>query len=131
MKIAVASDGGTAVSRHFGRSKCFIVFDVEDGKILGTQVRVDTFSRHAEGECEAERGPHTNGVQVEHADMVACLRDCHIVLCRGMGWRAAEELVRLGINPMVIQGELSPEEAVQHYIDGKLTPAHGFCRCHK
>ncbi len=131
MKVAVASQDGITVSQHFGRSKCFIVFDVENGEILDSQVRADTFSVHAAGECEAERGLGSNGAKVEHTDMVKTLQDCHVVLCRGMGWRAAEELVRRGINPMVIRGELSPQEAVQHYLDGKLTPAHGFCRCHK
>ena len=131
MKVAVASQDGVSISAHFGCSSCFLVFDVEGGKICDEHVISDAFEGHAEGECEAERGMHNNGSTVDHADMVAALEGCQVVLCHGMGWRAAEELVRTGINPMVIQGELSPREAVQHYIDGKLTPAHGFCRCHK
>ena len=34
MKIAVASIDGVSISRHFGRSRCFIVFDVENGEIV-------------------------------------------------------------------------------------------------
>ena len=29
MKIAVASVDGVSISHHFGRSQCFIVFDVD------------------------------------------------------------------------------------------------------
>ncbi len=119
------------MARHFGRSTCFIVFDVEDRRIMSAQVRADTFRVHTDGECEAERGSRNNGFKVEYTDMVATLHDCQVVLCRGMGWHAAEELVRSGINPMVIQGGLSPREAVEHYLDGKLIPGHGFCRSHK
>ena len=60
--------------------------------------------------------------------MVDAIQDCQVVLCRGMGWRAAQELVRRGINPLVIQDELTPRQAVQKYLAGELTPAQGFCR---
>ena len=38
MKIAVASADGTTLSPHFGRSTCFIVFDTNDGKVIGKEV---------------------------------------------------------------------------------------------
>ncbi len=131
MKVAVASQDGVTISEHFGRSACFIVFDVDEGRLTGTQLRSGTFCGHLHGDCEVQRSDRHNGSHVDHADLVRAIFDCQVVLCRGMGWRAAEELVRNGINPMVIQGELSPQDAVQHYINGTLNPADGFCRCHK
>jgi hypothetical protein len=30
----------------------------------------------------------------------------------------------------VIEGEVTPQEAVGQFVAGKLKPASGFCRCH-
>jgi predicted Fe-Mo cluster-binding NifX family protein len=32
VKIAIASMDGVSISPHFGRSSCFIVFEVENGR---------------------------------------------------------------------------------------------------
>ena len=67
----------------------------------------------------------------DHGEVIALIQDCRAVLCRGMGWRIAEELVRRGINPLVIAGDLSPRAAVEHYLAGTLKAAPGFCRRQK
>ena len=59
------------------------------------------------------------------------LRDCEVILCYGMGWRAAEELKQNGIQAFVVQGEVTPEQAVREYLTGNLDVAGGFCRCHE
>ncbi len=91
--------------------------------------RAQVFPAHVEGHCEAEQAFH--GLSHHHGDVIAVLEDCQVVLCRGMGWRAATELVHHGINPLVIVGELSPRVAVEHYLAGTLQPASGFCRRQK
>jgi predicted Fe-Mo cluster-binding NifX family protein len=129
MKIAVASSNGTNISPHFGRSSCFLIFDVVDGKIVGKEVRSNTFTAHGRGECRGEQ-PHDHGVH-SHASIVEALRDCNAVLCYGMGWRAAEALGREGIAPFVLGEECTPERAVTLFLDGKLAPASNeLCRCH-
>ena len=129
MKIAVASTDGVEVSPHFGRSSCFVVFAVSNGKISGKDVRQNTYSGFAKGQCEQgtgqEHGEH------DHADIVRALRDCDVVLCRGMGWRAAEELKANGLEPFVFDGDLSAEGAALAYLAGTLKSAGGFCRCHE
>ena len=126
MKVAVASQDGVSISDHFGRSSCFLVFVVVAGEIQGSADRRDAFVPHHESACETLRCQ--NGTGLDYQEMVAALHGCHVVLCRGMGVRAAGELVLGGINPLVISDELSPIEAVRRYIDGRLTPAAGFCR---
>ncbi len=126
MKIAVASQDGVSVSDHFGRSTCFIVFDVSAGEIQGLEMRRDSFVPHSESDCE--RIQRSDAVGHNYREMIAALEGCQVVLCRGMGWHAASELVRSGINPLVIQDELSPRDAVLKYIAGALKPAAGFCR---
>lgn len=126
MKIAVASEDGLSISRHFGRSRCFMIFEVADRQIVDRSVRANSFTAHARGECQEETHHHHG-----HGELVAALKDCEVVLCRGMGWRAAEELKQQGIQAFVLNVELSPEEAVHAYLAGKVEPANGFCRCHE
>ena len=95
MNIAVASDDGVSISEHFGRSRCFVVFDVEGSEIRDEIVRQNTFTAHARGECHGGQNDHSRSLS--HADIVMALRDCQAVLCYGMGWRAAEELGKHGI----------------------------------
>lgn len=128
MKVAVPTEDGTSISQHFGRSKRFFVFDIDDGKVVGRCVRENTFTAHAKGEChEGHDDNHAHG----HGEIVEALRDCEAVLCYGMGWRAAEALREGGIRAFVLQQEMSPEEAVGRYILDDLPPAGDFCRCHE
>jgi predicted Fe-Mo cluster-binding NifX family protein len=130
MKIAVASSDGASVSQHLGRSACFIVYEVIGQKVAGHEVRQNTFTAFAKGDCHGhEQGHHDQ--PHSHASMIDALRDCDVLLCQGMGWRAAEELQRCGIQPVVFSDELAPEEAVLGYLAGSLNVSGGFCRCHE
>ncbi len=132
MKIAVASSDGAAISSHFGQSRCFIVFDVADGKVAGREVRANTFTAHAKGECTGSAdGAHHHDHAHSHAEVVAALEGCDAVLCGGMGWRAAEDLKAAGIRPLVVADGYTPETAVRAFLDGTLQVAAGFCRCHE
>ena len=129
MKIAVASADGVSVSQHFGRSQCFIVFDVADGMVTSHEVRDNTYTAHAKGECKG--GEHHHDQPHSHADIVAALHDCQVVLCGGMGWRAAEDLQANGIRPIMVDPTLTPKQAVQDFLTDKLKGGSGFCRCHQ
>lgn len=126
MKIAVASEDGVSISHHFGRSRCFMVFEVEDEQIVGRSLRDNTFTAHARGECqEGVEHNHHHG----HGAIVEALKDCEAVLCYGMGWRAAEELKQNSIAAFIVSDEMSPEEAASKYLTGDLGTAESFCRC--
>ena len=43
MKVAVPTVDGTSISQHFGRSKSFFVFDIDDGKVVGRPARAASF----------------------------------------------------------------------------------------
>ena len=129
MKIAVATVDGVSISHHFGRSQCFIVFDVNGDEVGDSTVRPNTYTAHAKGECDGEHGHHDQ--PHSHSSIVAALKDCEAVLCYGMGWRAAEDLNNNGIKPFVIEGEVTPLDAVQQFVAGNLKPASGFCNCHQ
>jgi predicted Fe-Mo cluster-binding NifX family protein len=126
VKIAVASEDGVSISHHFGRSRSFMVFEVEDKQVVGRTVRDNTFTAHARGECqEGVEHNHHHG----HGAIVEALKDCQAVLCYGMGWRAAEELKQNGIQAFLVPSEMSPEDAVSKHLTGDLGAAGGFCRC--
>jgi predicted Fe-Mo cluster-binding NifX family protein len=131
MKIAVASTDGVLISQHFGRSKCFIIFEAADGKVTGREVRDNTYTPHALGQCHEGEGEQHHDQPHSHADVIAALHDCQVLLCGGMGWRAAEDLKSNGIQALVIRLPTTPEQAVQRYLDGTLKAASGFCRCHE
>ena len=128
MKIAVASSDGTNISPHFGRSSHFLIFNIEEGKIVGKEMRSNTFTAHARGECHGEGG-QGHGTQ-SHTSIVEALSDCTAVLCYGMGSRAAEALLREGIQPCVLGERCTPEDAVALFVEGKLQADNqAFCRC--
>jgi predicted Fe-Mo cluster-binding NifX family protein len=131
VKIAVASTDGVSISPHFGRSRSFIVFDVAEGKIARREIRDNTHTAFVQGKCQEGAGHHHHAQPHSHADIVNALSDCQVVLCYGMGWRAAEDLKRAGIQPFVLDAEASAEEAVRAFLDGKVKPGGAFCRCHE
>lgn len=128
MKIAVASSDGTNISPHFGRSSHFLIFNIEDGKIIGKEVRGNSFTAHAGGECHGEEG-QGHGAR-SHGTIVEALSDCTAVLCYGMGGRAREALLRGGIQPYVLGEICTPEDAIALFFEGKLQAENqGFCQC--
>lgn len=133
MKIAVASMDGTTISGHFGRSSCFIIFETDGKGITGKEIRQNTFTAHAQGECTGEeRHEHTHEhAHHSHSAIVEALHDCDAVLCYGMGWRAAQDLAANGIKAYVLESESTPDEAVMQFLSGSLKAAGSFCRCHE
>jgi predicted Fe-Mo cluster-binding NifX family protein len=121
MKVAVASSDGTNISPHFGRSSHFLIFNIEEGKIAGKEVRNNTFTAHGRGQCGSEQ--HGGHGMHDHASVVEALSDCQAVLCYGMGRRAAEALAGGGIQVFMLGEECTPERAVSLYLEGKLAPA--------
>ena len=127
MKIAVATTDGVSLSQHFGQSKGFVVFEVDGLTVRDREFRTNDNTPHNEGICNhggQQRG--TDG----HASILDILRDCTVMLCGGMGAGAAQSMTANGINPVIIPGAHSADDALAIYMSGNLpvTPA-GFCNC--
>ncbi len=137
MKIGIATYNGKMISKHFGRSKFFVIFDIEDGKVVNKEIRENTFTAHARGEHGESGHEHRHQHQHRpgmghhsHTGIVNALKDCDAVLCYGMGWRAAEDLKANGIKACILTDECTMDEAVQAYIEGRITESEEFfCRC--
>lgn len=130
MKIAVPSLDGSQVSPHFGRSAHFLVFDIEDGKVAGKEVRPNPFACHSGGGCHGEG--HHGDEEAGHGSMAATLRDCSAVLCYGMGAGAAGALNQAGVRTYQLGKPCTAEDAVALFLEGKLLHlADGPCQCHR
>ena len=125
MKIAAVSEDGTTISQHFGRAPLYVVVTVEDGKIVSKETRAKTghhtFAAYPHPDlAPGERHGYDSGSQARHESMAEAISDCQVLLAGGMGWGAYESMQSYNIKPIVTDVK-SIDEAVQLYLDGKLT----------
>ncbi len=127
MKIAAVSEDGVTISQHFGRAPFYVIVTVEDGKIVARERRDKMGHAQFAGESHAESthgaDPRGHGfgadAQSRHARMAAAIADCQVLLARGMGAGAYQNMEDAGIRP-VVTNIASIDEAVQAYLAGAL-----------
>ena len=113
MKIAIASDDGRTITRHFGRTKGFVIVDVEADRNFKTEFIPNTFTHHAtEGHAHGQHG-HS------HAGILKALDGCGVVISRGMGRRLYEDLEHAGKQAFITSAE-DVEQAINLYLAGTL-----------
>jgi predicted Fe-Mo cluster-binding NifX family protein len=125
MKIAAVSEDGVTISQHFGRAPFYIVVTVEEGQIVSREQRDKLGHAHFAGEPHAEeQDPRGHGfdpaAQNRHAQMAAAIADCEVLLARGMGAGAYENMKQAGIRP-VVTDIATIDEAVSAYLSGQIT----------
>ena len=113
MKIAVVSDDRKTIASHFGRTRGFEIFGIEDGKIGDREYRPNTFTGHARGFEGADHAVD------RHGPILAALADCKVVISHGMGRRIYDDLKQADIE-VFITDETDVEKAVELYIAGEL-----------
>ena len=110
MKVAIVTDDGRTVSRHFGRAAHYAVLTVESGAIVARELR-DKFSPHAMAATVAHADvpgrPHGTdpASEARHDQMAAAIADCDYLICGGMGMGAYERMAANGIRPVVTEIE--------------------------
>jgi predicted Fe-Mo cluster-binding NifX family protein len=111
MKIAVASNNNKNVSGHLGRCKGFIVYLIEDDKILSKEYRENTFTHHqVHGPSEEhQHGNHS------HNALVNGLKDCSVLIFNSGGWRVIDDLKSNNIYPFLTD-ETDADNAVDKYL---------------
>jgi predicted Fe-Mo cluster-binding NifX family protein len=124
MKIAVISDDGKTISQHFGMASLYVVYTVENGKVVNKETRPKMGHQHfAAGEAhshkEGEKHGYDADAQSKHGMMAQPLSDCQVLLAGGMGWGAFDSMKSFNVEPIIT--EVSDiEQAVKLYIEGKL-----------
>ena len=107
MKIAVASDNKITISNHFGRALGFVIFEINDKRIIGEIYR-ENVGKHS-GECGS----------CDHGTMIKNIKDCEVVISYGMGRRIYADLIKNNIQP-VVTDEKTVNEAVNKFINNEL-----------
>lgn len=128
MRIAVPTDDGMSISEHFGRSAAFLIFEVEGEAIRTCAMTANGGCHtHAAGDCAQDTGGNERD---SHTAIVSTLTGSDVVICAGMGRRAAEALKSAGIREIVLTEAGPAAETVHAYLEGRLIPkTDGFCGC--
>lgn len=109
-KIAVTYDNGE-VFQHFGRTECFKVYEVEDGKVTSSEVV------SSNGEGHGALAGLLDGLNVD------------VLICGGIGGGAQSALMEAGIE-ICSGAEGDTDKAVEDYLNGTLTSAGVTCNHH-
>ena len=110
MKIAVTYDNGN-VFQHFGRTEQFKVYEVEDSKVVSSEV----ISSGGTG----------------HGALAGLLagQDVDVLICGGIGGGAQEALAEAGVE-LCAGAEGNTDEAVEAYLRGELVSTGANCDHH-
>jgi predicted Fe-Mo cluster-binding NifX family protein len=103
-RIAIATTDGISVCDHLARSSAFLILEVQDGAITSGTFR--------------SRPTDTCG---NHAGFVEMLAGANAVICGGIGQSAADVLTAHGIEPLVLGGPHSINDAVNGFLAGNLS----------
>jgi predicted Fe-Mo cluster-binding NifX family protein len=124
MKIAAITDDGNTISQHFGRAPYYLVVTVENGQIVGRELRDKlghTYFVNQPHEEEQPGQPHGMGSAAhnKHLQMAEAIAECEALLCGGMGMGAYQSMVARGIKPVVTDIR-DIDRAVMAYVEGKI-----------
>jgi predicted Fe-Mo cluster-binding NifX family protein len=124
VKIAIATNDGETVSRHFGRARSYLVATVRYGKVVAQELRPkaghDDFGGRGNGTHEVGRPRgYGHGATDKHRAMTDPIRDCNVLIAGGMGQGAWEAVHAIGIEP-VMTDERDVSRAIERFIRGDL-----------
>jgi len=125
MKIAAVTDDGISISQHFGRARYYEVLTVENGVVVSSERREKTghhtFAGNESGHNPGQNERHgfDSNAQNKHRSMAETIKDCQIILARGMGEGAYTNMQEYGIKPIVTDIE-NIDKAVQAVISDTI-----------
>jgi len=104
MKIAIGSDNKKLIrKKHFGESRFYIVFEIENNEILSREIREN---------ITYEGDEHGHG---QSGEVMKLLSDCSVFMARSMGKKSMQNISKKGIKCIISYIE-DIEEAVKAYI---------------
>ena len=130
-KIAVAQMNETEVSKHFGRSRYFGIYTVSESGVEGPEMRMNTFTHHAQGGHERRHDLQSTGQghgehDHSHHSVVDGLNYCKVIIAGGIGMGTVNIPSSAGME-VIITDEDNPEAAVKKYQEGTLQNLNTTC----
>lgn len=116
-KLAIATNDGIRVTEHIGRCRSFMIYELNNLKIIKKELRENVFTHHRVSEHHEH--PHGEGGGHSHAGLIEGLKDCSYLISHGGGWRVVEDLKRNNIITLFTNVEVI-EDAVNQFIKGEL-----------
>ncbi len=110
MKIAVTYDNGE-IFQHFGRTENFKIYDIEDNKVISTEVI------------------SSNGIGHGALAGVLAEQNVDVLICGGIGGGAINALTQAGIE-VCAGASGDTDKAVEDYLNGNLVDAGQTCNHH-
>ncbi len=118
-KVAAVTDDGVTISQHFGRAMFYEVLSVESGKVVKRERR-EKMGRYNFAQEEHHHSNERHGFDEsshnKHVSMAEVIKDCKILIARGMGAGAYQSMRQLNIKPVVTDIR-NIDDAVQSVIN--------------
>ncbi len=131
MKVAIVTNDGRTVSQHFGRSRYYKVYHVEEGQIKDVEMRQRGTGHYAGGNAGEnsndnhnnfdDQGRHGFGADAmnRHDSMAMEISDCDALIAGGMGTGAYQSFKSVGLD-VVLTDKFDSDEAAIAYAKGEL-----------
>jgi len=131
MRIAIPSNDKIHITAHFGRTKGFNVYEIENQQIKTQVYRSNTFTHHQQHR-HVEHQSHGNGHgehRHSHGAILDALNDVSVVIAGGMGRRLYDDLRAAKIETFVTRHTIA-EAAVMDYLKGEIDNNEDGCCQH-
>lgn len=129
MKIAIPSDNGTTINKHFGRSKIFWIYTFDGNKLVGKKRVENQFTGHALGlHLDVARDGHGKG-QHSHKKILDAIGHCNMVVAGGMGQRMINDFSEKQIEVVLTKID-DVEAALAAFVAGTLISEGTACSHH-
>ena len=125
MRVAIPTDDRQTIAGHFGRTKGFMTFDIEDNKVILEAYKTNNFTGHAQGHHDQGHSHHTHS----HAGIFEALEGCTTVIARGMGRRLYDDFANLKIEVFITE-EPDIQAALKKYLENNLDNNPDSCCSH-
>jgi predicted Fe-Mo cluster-binding NifX family protein len=122
MKIAVVSDDAQTIGANFRRAQYYLIYTIDYGKIIMRETRTRPGQKKVNGEkLEQHNEPHPTAPhsKTRHSNIMDVIMDCDVLLIRGMGKDAYEDLKIRSIQPIITDIQ-EVQAAVEAYLSGNL-----------
>ncbi len=102
MKIAIPTNDQRSISQHFGRSKGFLIVEVQDNKVKSKSYQENNMTAHALSGVQLPDAEHHHAHDHHHhhghgqhhhshEGIFKALGNCHLVIAGGMGRRLYQD----------------------------------------